>query len=141
VELEKNAIQILAKASRATPRIANRLLKRSRDLAVVEGDGIITEAISREIMNLFEIDEVGLESTDRKILEIIIDKFNGGPVGIGAMAAAANEERETIEEVYEPYLMRIGFIERTPKGRMVTGAAYKHLNLYNQNDKQKKLME
>ena len=92
-------------------------------------------------MDMFEIDELGLESTDRRILEIIIDKFGGGPVGIGAMAAAANEERETIEEVYEPYLMRIGFIERTPKGRVVTGSAYKHLNLYNQNNKQEKLME
>jgi len=141
VELEKEAIEILAKASRATPRIANRLLKRSRDLAVVEGNGKISGEISRKIMEMFEIDELGLESTDRKILEIIIDKFGGGPVGIGAMAAAANEERETIEEVYEPYLMRIGFIERTPKGRVVTGSAYKHLNLYNQNNKQEKLME
>jgi Holliday junction DNA helicase RuvB len=141
VELEKEAIEILAKASRATPRTANRLLKRSRDLAIVEGNGKITGEISKKIMEMFEIDELGLEATDRKILEIIIDKFNGGPVGIGAMAAAANEERETIEEVYEPYLMRIGFIERTPKGRVVTGAAYKHLNLYNQDNKQEKLME
>lgn len=142
IEIEPQAIKVLALASRATPRIANRLLKRSRDLAVVEGNGIITEEIGKRSLGLFEIDEVGLEATDRKILETIIDKFNGGPVGIAALAAATNEERDTVEEVYEPYLMRLGLIERTPKGRIITDAGYKHLNLHNlKKNKQEKLLD
>lgn len=142
IEIAAEAVKILALASRATPRIANRLLKRSRDLAVVEGNGIITSEIGKRSLALFEIDEIGLEATDRKILETIIDKFSGGPVGIGALAAATNEERDTVEEVYEPYLMRLGLIERTPKGRIITDAGYKHLNLYHlaAKDKQEKLL-
>jgi len=140
VEIGEEAIELLASASRATPRVANRLLKRSRDLAIVEGDGVITQEISKKSLELFEIDELGLEATDRKLLETIIDKFRGGPVGLGALAAATNEERDTIEEVYEPYLMRIGFLERTLKGRVVSDAAYKHLNLYNLKNKQTKLL-
>lgn len=139
-EITSEAIEILAKASRATPRVANRLLKRSWDLATVENKGIITEEVAKKILQLFEIDELGLEATDRRILEIIIDKFDGGPVGVNALAAAANEEVDTIEEVYEPYLMRLGFLERTPKGRVVTDAAYQHLNLYNLKNKQSKLL-
>ncbi|HOX21666.1 MAG TPA: Holliday junction branch migration DNA helicase RuvB [Candidatus Paceibacterota bacterium] len=142
IEIEPQAIKVLALASRATPRIANRLLKRSRDLAVVEGNGIITDEIGKRSLGLFEIDEVGLEATDRKILETIIDKFSGGPVGIAALAAATNEERDTVEEVYEPYLMRLGLIERTPKGRIITDAGYKHLNLHNlKKNKQEKLLD
>jgi len=115
-------------------------------LAIVEGEGVITREISRKSLELFEIDELGLEATDRKLLETIIDKFGGGPVGLNALAAATNEERDTIEEVYEPYLMRLGFIERTPKGRIVTTAGYKHLNLYHlaknsKEEKQSKLLE
>lgn len=140
VEIGEEAIELLASASRATPRVANRLLKRSRDLAIVEGDGMITQEISKKSLELFEIDEIGLEATDRKLLETIIDKFGGGPVGLGTLAAATNEERDTIEEVYEPYLMRLGFIERTPKGRVVADAGYKHLNLYNLKNKQSKLL-
>jgi len=140
VEIGEEAIELLASASRATPRVANRLLKRSRDLAIVEGDGVITQEISKKSLELFEIDEIGLEATDRKLLETIIDKFGGGPVGLGTLAAATNEERDTIEEVYEPYLMRLGFIERTPKGRVVADAGYKHLNLYNLKNKQSKLL-
>lgn len=142
IDIEPQAIKVLALASRATPRIANRLLKRSRDLAVVEGNGIITEEIGKKSLGLFEIDEVGLEATDRKILETIIDKFSGGPVGIAALVAATNEERDTVEEVYEPYLMRLGLIERTPKGRIITDAGYKHLNLHNlKKERQEKLLD
>lgn len=141
VNLDSEAINMLARASRATPRIANRLLKRSRDLATVENNGLINGEIARKSLELFEIDELGLEATDRNMLEMIIDKFNGGPVGIGAMAAAAHEDKDTIEDVYEPYLMSVGFLERTSKGRVVTDAAYKHLNLYNAKKKQEKLIE
>jgi len=142
IEIEQGAIEVLASASRATPRVANRLLKRSRDLAVVEGSSAITQEISRKSLAMFEIDDVGLEATDRRILEVIIDKFGGGPVGVAALAAATSEERGTVEEVYEPYLMRLGFIERTSKGRVVTDAGYKHLNLYHlRKNKQPKLME
>lgn len=142
IEIAPQAIKVLALASRATPRIANRLLKRSRDLAVVEGNGVITEEIGKKSLGLFEIDDIGLEVTDRKILETIIDKFSGGPVGIAALAAATNEERDTVEEVYEPYLMRLGLIERTPKGRVITDAGYKHLNLHNlKKDKQERLLD
>lgn len=142
IDIEPQAIKVLALASRATPRIANRLLKRSRDLAVVEGNGSITEEMGKKSLGLFEIDEVGLEATDRKILETIIDKFSGGPVGIAALAAATNEERDTVEEVYEPYLMRLGLIERTSKGRIITDAGYKHLNSHNlKKNKQEKLLD
>lgn len=141
VNIDKQAIDVLARASRATPRIANRLLKRSRDLATVESNGLITSEIGSKSLELFDIDELGLEATDRKMLEVIIDKFNGGPVGIGALAAAAHEEKDTIEDVYEPYLMSLGFLERTSKGRVVTDAAYKHLNLYNLKKKQEKLLQ
>ncbi len=128
VLIEKEAINILAQASRATPRTANRLLKRSRDLAEVEGEEKITADIARKTLVMLEIDDMGLEAADRNLMGIIRDNFSGGPVGIGAMAAATNEERGTIEEVYEPYLMRIGFLERTNKGRILTTAAYQHLN-------------
>jgi len=108
----------------------------------VEGSSAITQEISRKSLAMFEIDDVGLEATDRRILEVIIDKFGGGPVGVAALAAATSEERGTVEEVYEPYLMRLGFIERTSKGRVVTDAGYKHLNLYHlRKNKQPKLME
>ena len=143
VNISEEAMEILARASRATPRVANRLLKRSRDLATIEGKNEIDAAISRKILELFDIDEWGLEATDRKILEVIVDRFNGGPVGIKALAAATNEEEDTIEEIYEPYLMRLGLLERTTRGRMVSDAGYKHLNLYHlaQKGEQKKLID
>jgi Holliday junction DNA helicase RuvB len=112
-------------------------------LATIEGKSEIDAAISRKILELFDIDEWGLEATDRKILEVIVDRFNGGPVGIKALAAATNEEEDTIEEIYEPYLMRLGLLERTTRGRMVSDAGYKHLNLYHlaQKGEQKKLID
>ncbi|HRU35838.1 MAG: Holliday junction branch migration DNA helicase RuvB [Parcubacteria group bacterium] len=142
IKISDEATEVLAKASRATPRVANRLLKRSRDLATIEAKEEIDVKIAQKTLELFDIDEWGLEATDRKILEVIIDNFNGGPVGIKALAAATNEEEDTIEEVYEPYLMQLGLLERTSRGRMVSDAGYKHLNLYNLSKKgeQKKLL-
>ncbi|MCD5396462.1 MAG: Holliday junction branch migration DNA helicase RuvB [Candidatus Pacebacteria bacterium] len=129
VEIEKKAIGAIAKRSRFTPRIANRLLKRIRDYAQVESDGIITEKIAIKAFEALEIDELGLEPIDRKILETIIYKFDGGPVGIQALAASLSEEVNNILEVYEPYLLQLGLIKRTPKGRVITEMALKHLNI------------
>lgn len=127
--IEPEAIQIIARCSRWTPRVANRLLKRIRDYAQVKADGLIDRKLAQEALKMLEIDELGLEPTDRYILETIIKKFNGGPVGLQALAAATNEEQDTIEEIYEPYLLRLGFLARTPKGRLATQLAYQHLGL------------
>jgi len=129
LEAEPEAIQITAAASRATPRIANRLLKRVRDWALVHGSGRVTVEAAREALRLLEVDELGLEPTDRRILEMMIRKFDGGPVGLAAIAAATAEEEDTIEEVYEPYLMQLGFLERTARGRVATRLAWQHLGL------------
>lgn len=127
IKLEAGAEKTLARASRYTPRVANRLLKRSRDLAQVRGEKIITPKIVGETLKLLDIDEIGLETTDRKILTTIINNFNGGPVGIKTIAASLAEEEETIEDVFEPYLMQIGFLARTSKGRIATKLAFDHL--------------
>jgi Holliday junction DNA helicase RuvB len=129
VDVDDEAIRALAAASRATPRIANRLLRRARDVAQVAGSARITNAVAQETLGLLEIDTVGLEHADRHLLRIIIEKFSGGPVGIGTLSAALNEDRGVIEEVYEPYLMRAGMLRRTPAGRTVTDAAYAHLGM------------
>lgn len=129
ISIDREAIVLLAQASRATPRVANRLLKRSRDYAEVNGEGVVTSDMARCTLGLLEIDGAGLEPMDRRILESIIKKFGGGPVGLQALAAASSEEEDTIEEVYEPYLMRLGFVERTPRGRVATERAYQHLKL------------
>lgn len=118
----------LAKRSRFTPRIANRLLKRVRDFAQVGGHDIINLAATEQALNLMEIDALGLDKNDRRILETLIDKFNGGPVGLNTLAAATGEEEDTITDVHEPFLIRLGMLIRTPKGRQATEAAYKHLN-------------
>ena len=127
VEIDPEAIKIIAQRSRFTPRVANRLLKRVRDFAQVEEKGVITKEVAEKALKFLEIDESGLESGDRRILEVIIEKFGGGPVGLQAIGAAASEEEDTILDIYEPYLMQLGFIERTSKGRVVTDLAYKHL--------------
>ena len=129
VKTENNAIEYIAKSSRYTPRVANRLLKRIRDYAEVKNKGLMDLITTKEALRMLEVDDLGLEPADRKILEIIITKFSGGPVGLQALAAGIFEETDTIEEVYEPYLMQIGFIERTPRGRMATPAAYEHLGI------------
>jgi holliday junction DNA helicase RuvB len=127
VKIDKKAAERLATRARLTPRIANRLLKRVRDYADVNGDGIIDHDISEKALNLLEVDELGLDPADRMLLNAIIDSYDGGPVGVETLAALTAEERGTIEDFYEPYLMQIGLIERTPRGRKVTHKAYTHL--------------
>ena len=119
----------IARRSRGTPRIANRLLKRVRDFAQVTGEGIITDTIADDALLRLEVDKAGLDHTDRRILESMIKKFGGGPVGLDTLAASTSEERDTIEDVYEPYLLQLGFINRTAKGRVVTPAGYDHMNI------------
>ena len=127
VKIDKNAAATLATRARLTPRIANRLLKRVRDYADVNGDGIIDTVVSTEALQLLEIDELGLDPADRRLLEAIIDSYNGGPVGVETLAALTAEERQTIEDFIEPYLLQIGLLERTPRGRKVTHKTYRHL--------------
>ena len=129
IEIDKEAACEIAKRSRGTPRIANRLLKRVRDYALVLGDGNITLEIAKIALNKLEIDDLGLDSTDKNILETMIYKYSGKPVGVETLAATINEEVETLEDVYEPYLMQIGFLARTPRGRVATPLAYEHLGI------------
>lgn len=126
-EIDAEAAMVLAHRSRLTPRIANRLLKRVRDYADVNGDGIIDTVISIKAMELLEVDDLGLDPADRMLLNAIIENYNGGPVGVETLAAMTAEERSTIEDFIEPYLLQIGLLERTPRGRKVTSKAYKHL--------------
>ncbi|HAZ16503.1 MAG: Holliday junction DNA helicase RuvB [Candidatus Jacksonbacteria bacterium RIFCSPLOWO2_02_FULL_43_9] len=125
--IEDAATQEIAQRSRKTPRIANRLLRRVRDYCQVKGDGSIGHSMTKESLAHLDIDHLGLDSVDRKILQFIIEKYQGGPVGLGTIAAATSEEEATIEDVYEPFLIQIGFLHRTPRGRMATPAAYDHL--------------
>jgi Holliday junction DNA helicase RuvB len=127
IDIDEESIEAIAKRSRRTPRVANRLLKRVRDYCEVKGEGRVIPSLCIDAFSLLEVDEIGLDWIDRKILEIIIDKFKGGPVGLNTIAAATGEEMGTIEEVYEPYLMQLGFLDRSPRGRIVTDIGYKHL--------------
>ena len=127
IKIEEGAIGEIARRSRRTPRVANRLLRRIRDYCEVKCNGLINNKTCLAGLKMLDIDEIGLDWIDRKILEIIIDKFNGGPVGLNTIAASTGEDMSTIEEVYEPYLMQKGFIDRSPRGRIVTDIAYKHL--------------
>lgn len=129
ISVDGKTLKSMSKRSRLTPRIANRLLKRVRDWAQVHGNDIVDENVLSETLAILEIDTLGLEQSDRRILEIIISKYGGGPVGVSTLAAAIGEERQTIEDVYEPYLMQIGFLERTPRGRKITGSGYLHLGI------------
>jgi Holliday junction DNA helicase RuvB len=133
-KIDDKAAMILAERSRLTPRIANRLLRRVRDYADVNGDGIIDTVISNKALQLLEIDELGLDPADRMLLIAIIDNYNGGPVGVETLAALTSEERSTIEDFIEPYLMQIGLLERTPRGRKVTPKAYQHLGRKKHNE-------
>ena len=128
-KIEEAGAQAIARRARGTPRIANRLLRRVRDYAEVEYDGQITAEVATDALNRMEVDRYGLDEVDRKLLTTIIEKFNGGPVGVGTISAAISEEKEAIEEIYEPYLIQIGFLNRTPRGRIITPAAYQHLGL------------
>lgn len=127
VDIDDQAINIIASASRFTPRIANRLLKRVRDLSQVSNQKKVDSAAAEKVLSMFEIDELGLEEHDRKLLRTIIEKFNGGPVGISSLAAALGEDKGIVEEVYEPYLLKTGFLVRTSQGRIATDTAKKHI--------------
>ena len=127
VDISKDSIAELGKRSRGTPRIANRLLRRVRDYAQVHGDGSINIDITNSALKMYEVDEIGLDRLDKAILRVLIEQFNGGPVGLGTLAMAVGEERETVESVAEPFLVRSGFISRSPRGRTATPAAWRHL--------------
>ena len=129
VEIEKKGALEMARRSRGTPRLANRILKRVRDFAQVRFGGVITEEVAKEALDLMDVDKMGLDHIDRNILMTMIQKFSGGPVGLDTLAAAIGEDTGTIEDVYEPYLIKNGFINRTPRGRVVTDYAYKHLDI------------
>lgn len=129
VSVERGGAEEIARRARGTPRVANRLLKRVRDFALIDGDAVITRSVADKALGMLEVDACGLDRTDRRILTAIIEKFNGGPVGVDTIAAAVSEETETIEDVYEPFLLQMGFLNRTPRGRAVTLAAYRHLGI------------
>jgi Holliday junction DNA helicase RuvB len=129
VSLENAAASELARRARGTPRIANRLLRRVRDYAQVRADGTITHDVAIAALKLLEVDEHGFDDIDRRLLRTIIDKFGGGPVGLGTISAAISEERDAIEDIYEPFLIQIGFLDRTPRGRVATARAYDYFGL------------
>lgn len=134
VGIDERGAYALARRSRGTPRLANRLLKRVRDFAQVKYDGYITEEVANYALDLLDVDKEGLDQTDRGLLLIMIEKFQGGPVGLDTLAAAIGEDAGTIEDVYEPYLLKNGFIQRTPRGRVVTESAYLHLGISHENE-------
>lgn len=141
IQIDQDGADEIAGRARGTPRIANRLLKRIRDFAQVKGGGIISREIAAESLQALHVDEIGLDMMDREVLKTIIQKFNGGPVGIDTIAAAISEERATIEDVCEPYLMQMGFISRTPRGRVATTAAYTHMGFPKQITEERTLFE
>ena len=134
VQVDEGSLEEMAKRSRGTPRVANRMLKRVRDFSQVKGSGVIDMDITRRALDALGVDDMGLESLDREILKMIIERFGGGPVGIDTIAASIGEERVTIEDVYEPYLIQAGFLHRTQKGRVVSNMAYKHLGIENPSE-------
>ena len=136
VEIDEGGAGELARRSRGTPRLANRLLKRVRDFAQVRFDGVITKDVANQALDLLDVDKEGLDQTDRDLLLTVIEKFGGGPVGLDTLSASIGEDAGTIEDVYEPYLLKNGFIQRTPRGRIVTEKAYGHLGIsYENNEK------
>jgi holliday junction DNA helicase RuvB len=137
LKAEEDGIQEIACRARGTPRVANRLLRRVRDYAQVKSDGVATREVVIEALEMLEVDAIGLDEIDHKLLHTIIDKFNGGPVGLETIAAAISEEADTIMDVYEPYLLQLAFLERTPRGRVATGLAYQHLHIPYKKDKEK----
>lgn len=140
IKISGESAQEIAKRSRGTPRIANRILRRIRDYSQVKSHGNIDLEVTAVALNNLDIDQLGLDQVDRKLLKTIIEKFSGGPVGVETLAASISEEAETIEDVYEPYLMQIGFMERTSRGRVATEAAYKHLGIEKKETKQQRLL-
>jgi len=134
VPLDRGGAVEIARRARGTPRVANRLLRRVRDYAEVRGDGSIDEGVAKEALAIFEVDELGLDKTDLALVRTIVEKFGGGPVGVGTLAAAMHEESDTLEDVCEPYLLQLGFIKRTQRGRMATDRAYEHLGMSRAGD-------
>ena len=139
VKIEEEGAAIIARASRGTPRVANRLLKRVRDYAQVKADNIITDTVAGDALKMLQLDERGLDEIDRRLLIALVEKFEGGPVGLDTLAACISEEPETLEDVYEPYLMQLGLLKRTARGRMVTNEVYTYLKLKPKQDPQQKL--
>ena len=135
VKAEASAIEEIARRARGTPRVANRLLRRVRDFAQVKADGVATREVVDDALTMLAVDPIGLDEIDHKLLHTIIDKFNGGPVGLETLAASISEESDTIMDVYEPYLLQLAFLERTPRGRLATSLAYQHLNIPYNKDK------
>ena len=135
VDVDESGALEIARRSRGTPRIANRLLRRVRDYAQIKADGVITAKVADEGLKMLEIDSLGLDNVDRRMLRIIANMFDGGPVGLDTIAAASGEEAATIEDVYEPYLLQLGYIMRTPRGRVITDAAYRHLGIQRKEGK------
>jgi len=129
IPIKEDGAMEIARRARGTPRVANRLLRRVRDFAQVEGDGVITKEVASRALDLLEVDHKGLDKMDRHILSTIIEKFDGGPIGLESLSAAVSEEKDTLEDVYEPFLIQCGYIKRTPRGRVATKRAYKHLGL------------
>ncbi len=141
VEIDGYGVEEVAKRARGTPRVANRLLRRVRDYAQVRADGVITREVAREALAMLEVDGLGLDDIDRRVIETIIVKFDGGPVGVDTIAACISEEADTILDVYEPYLLQLGFIDRTPRGRVATRLAYEHLGIaYDKEPPQPRLL-
>ncbi len=136
IEASADGLREIACRARGTPRVANRLLKRVRDYAQVKADGKVTKTVAVDALSRLEVDQIGLDEVDHKLLHTIIDKFNGGPVGLETIAASISEESDTIMDVYEPFLLQLGFLERTPRGRLATQLAYRHLGLPCNRDKQ-----
>ena len=129
VDIDAAATTEIARRSRGTPRVANRLLRRVRDYAQVRADGRVTHDVALRAMKLLEVDEHGFDELDRRLLRTIIDKFGGGPVGVASLAAAMSEERDALEDIYEPFLIQLGFLDRTPRGRVATAKAYEYFGL------------
>ncbi|HNY67714.1 MAG TPA: Holliday junction branch migration DNA helicase RuvB [Bacillota bacterium] len=140
IQIHPEGAHEIARRSRGTPRVANRMLRRVRDYAQVRAGGAITPEVAAEALSMFDVDELGLDRLDRRILLTIIDKFGGGPVGVETIAASINEEKDTIEDVYEPYLMQLGFLDRTPRGRVATASAYEHIGRESPRDGQATLL-
>ncbi len=141
VAIDDDGVREIARRARGTPRVANRLLKRVRDYAQVRANGSINASVAAEALAMLEVDERGLDDTDRKVLKTIVEKFNGGPVGLETIAASISEESDTIMDVYEPYLLQLGFLDRTPRGRVATRGAYEHLGLkYPERPEQERLL-
>ena len=140
VGIDEDGTVEIARRSRGTPRVANRLLKRVRDYAQVRADGFITSEVASQALKLLDVDDLGLDKMDRQLLEAIIDKFGGGPVGLETLSAVLNEEKDTIEDVYEPYLIQEGYLKRTPRGRAATPLAYRHLRRRLATDGQGRLL-